>query len=146
MRSRTTPADLDAAARAIVAEAFERGSADNLTALVVRVDALPTQNANEVHAAADRAAVSAGAGAAHGVRRLHRSCASCTPAARSHVYLASYEDRRAGGHQDARPPSCSGDAAHLERFLMEDWVAQRISNAHVMKAAARGRKRNFYTP
>jgi hypothetical protein len=36
-----------------------------------------------------------------------------------------------------------GDVAHLERFLMEDWVAQRISSAHVVKAAARGRRRNF---
>ena len=35
------------------------------------------------------------------------------------------------------------DVAHLERFLMEDWVAQRISNPHVVKAAARGRRRNF---
>jgi hypothetical protein len=40
--------DLDAAARAIVAEAFERGSGDNLTVLVARIDALPPAAANEV--------------------------------------------------------------------------------------------------
>ncbi len=41
--------DLDAAAQLIAREAFDRGSEDNLTTLVVRVDALPTQDANEVH-------------------------------------------------------------------------------------------------
>jgi serine/threonine protein kinase len=35
------------------------------------------------------------------------------------------------------------DPAQLERFLMEDWVAQRIGNAHVMRAAGRGRKRSY---
>ena len=41
--------DLDAAAQLIAREAFDRGSNDNLTTLVVRVDALPAQDASEVH-------------------------------------------------------------------------------------------------
>ena len=40
--------DLDAAAKAIVAEAFGRGSADNLTVQIVRVDDLPDGQANEL--------------------------------------------------------------------------------------------------
>ena len=40
--------DLDAAARTIVAEAFERGSHDNLTVLLARVDALPEREVSEV--------------------------------------------------------------------------------------------------
>ena len=41
-------ADLDAAAKAIVEEAFERGSQDNLTVQIVRVDELPDGAASEV--------------------------------------------------------------------------------------------------
>src|SRR5262249_40255419 len=41
-------ADPDAAARAIVERALERGSTDNLTVQIVRVDALPPAEAREV--------------------------------------------------------------------------------------------------
>jgi len=40
-------ADLDAAAQAIVAAAYDNGSGDNLTVQVVRVDDVPSQNASE---------------------------------------------------------------------------------------------------
>lgn len=36
-----------------------------------------------------------------------------------------------------------GDPAYLERFLMEDWIARRINNAHVLKPCAQTRKRSF---
>ena len=39
--------DLDGAAKAIVAEAYRRGSPDNLTVQLVRVDALPEGDAGE---------------------------------------------------------------------------------------------------
>jgi serine/threonine protein phosphatase PrpC/predicted Ser/Thr protein kinase len=134
--------DLDGAARAIVAEAFERGSTDNLTVLVARVDALPEREVNEVlrqktelpsppplapRMELDGYTI---------VRELHAS-------ARSHVFLAT--DRESGETVALKTLATETreDTAHLERFLMEDWVAQRISNAHVMRAAGRGRKRNY---
>ena len=41
-------ADLDAAAKAIVDQAFEAGSEDNLTVQIVRIDELPDAEASEV--------------------------------------------------------------------------------------------------
>jgi serine/threonine protein kinase len=35
------------------------------------------------------------------------------------------------------------DEAYLERFLMEEWVARRINNAHVLKPCEQSRKRNY---
>jgi serine/threonine protein phosphatase PrpC len=138
-------ADLDAAARAIVAEAHERGSADNLTAMVARVDSLPERDVNEAlrqqtelpfpPALAPRMELDGYVI----VRELHAS-------ARSHVFLATDSASGEAVTLKTLATEMREDAAHLERFLMEDWVAQRISNAHVMRAAGRGRKRShLYT-
>jgi serine/threonine protein phosphatase PrpC len=134
--------NLDDAARLIAREAFDRGSADNLTALVVRVDALPEQSANEIHRQLTELPFPPALVARMQFdgftiqRELHSS-------SRSHVYLATLEDSPAPVVIKTLSTELQGDDAHVERFLMEDWVAQRISNAHVLKAAARGRKRNY---
>ena len=135
-------ADLDAAAKLIAREAFDRGSDDNLTTLVVRIDALPAQNAAEVHLQLtelpfppelvprmtfDGFTI---------LRELHAS-------SRSHVYLASCEDSALPVVIKTLSTELRADVAQLERFLMEDWVAQRISNPYVLKAAARGRRRSY---
>jgi serine/threonine protein phosphatase PrpC len=135
-------ADLDAAARAIVAEAHERGSPDNLTLMVARVDALPEREVSEVlrqktelpfpPALAPRMELDG----YQIVRQLHAS-------ARSHVFLATDRENGEPVVIKTLATEMREDSAHLERFLMEDWVAQRISNAHVMRAAGRGRKRNY---
>jgi serine/threonine protein phosphatase PrpC len=134
--------DLDAAARVIAGEAFERGSQDNLTAVIVRVDGVPAQSAKEVHRQLtelpfppdlvprmtfDGFTI---------LRELHAS-------SRSHVYLASLDPAAAPVVIKTLATEMRADVAHLDRFLMEDWVAQRISNAHVVKAAARGHRRNY---
>jgi len=134
--------DLDAAAQLIAREAFDRGSDDNLTTLVVRVDALPTQDANEVHRQLTELPFPPDLVARMNfdgftiLRELHAS-------SRSHVYLASSEDSPAPVVIKTLSTELRADVAQLERFLMEDWVAQRISNPYVLKAAARGRRRNF---
>ena len=134
--------DLDAAAQLIAREAFDRGSDDNLTTLVVRVDALPTQDANEVHRQLTELPFPPELVARMNfdgftiLRELHVS-------SRSHVYLASLEDSPLPVVIKTLSAELRADVAQLERFLMEDWVAQRISNPHVLKAAARGRRRNF---
>ncbi len=134
--------DLDSAARLIAREAFDRGSGDNLTAMIVRVDAIPAQSANEVHRQLTELPFPPALTARMTfdgftiVRELHSS-------SRSHVYLASYDPAAAPVVIKTLATELQSDVAHLERFLMEDWVAQRISNAHVVKAAARGRRRNY---
>ncbi len=134
--------DLDAAARAIVAEALERGSIDNLTAQIVRIEELPDQNADEIlrnlsqlpfppllvpRELFDGYRI---------VREIHAS-------ARSHVYLASDDDAHPPVVIKTLSTELQQDPAQVDRFLMEDWIARRINNAHVMRPIEATRPRSF---
>ena len=134
--------NLDAAAKRIVDEAFRRGSTDNLTLQLVRVDELPRQDVGEVHRQAGELPFPPELKARmvfdgyRIVRELHASN-------RSHVYLAV--DGQTGERVVIKTPSVDlrGDPAYLERLMMEEWVARRIDNAHVLKAPPQSRKRNY---
>ncbi|MES2183929.1 MAG: bifunctional protein-serine/threonine kinase/phosphatase [Pseudomonadota bacterium] len=136
------PHDLDGAAEAIAREAWRRGSPDNLTVQIVRIDGLPTQGVNEIHT--QRAALAlppvlearAEFDGYRIVRDLHRS-------SRSHIYLAV--DGETGRPVVLKTPSIDlqNDPQHLDRFLVEEWVARRIDSAHVLKAGTPTRKRNY---
>ena len=136
------PHDLDAAARSIAEEAYRRGSPDNLTVQVVRIDALPDGDFNELQA--QRAALQLPPmldarmrfDGYTIVRDLHRSH-------RSHIYLAVDDDT--GQSVVLKTPSIDlqNDEAHLDRFLLEEWVARRIASAHVLKPHVPDRKRNY---
>ena len=134
--------DLDQAAKAIVALAFERGSQDNLTAQIVRVDELPDSNATEVFGQPtelplppllEPRMVFDGYRI---VRELHGS-------SRSHIYLAV--DIETETTVTIKIPSIDlrDDPAYLKRFMMEEWVARRIDSPHVLKPWLPARKRNF---
>lgn len=136
------PSDLNTLAHHIVQSAVDHGSDDNLTVQIVRIDELPDQEAAEA---------------------LHRlSCAPLPPqfvprmefdgyviirelhfSHRSHIYLAT--DKESGIAVALKVPSVDlqNDAAHLERFMMEEWIARRINSAHVLKPFNLTRKRNF---
>lgn len=134
--------DLDAAARAIVAQAHEHGSPDNLTVQIVRVDALPGAEAAEVQQLvaelpfppplAPRAEIDG----YRILRELHVS-------ARSRLFLA--EDLGAPGGEPVVLKTLSTelreDPAQVDRFLMEDWIAQRIDSAHVVRRRDSGRRK-----
>jgi len=70
------------------------------------------------------------------VRELHGSF-------RSHIYLAI--DRETDTQVVVKTPSIDlqADAAYVERFLTEEWVARRIDSAHVLKPCLQTRKRHF---
>ncbi|MEK1906850.1 MAG: bifunctional protein-serine/threonine kinase/phosphatase [Pseudomonas sp.] len=133
-------ADLDAAARAIVALAYARGSTDNLTAQLVRIDELPVQDAGELYQTLSELPCPPLLDARMEfdgftiVRELHAS-------SRSHVYLALDGETPVV----LKTPSIDlqHDAAYLERFLTEEWIARRIDSAHVLKPSAQTRKRHY---
>ena len=62
---------------------------------------------------------------------------------RSHIYLA--EDKANGAVVVIKIPSIDlrGDAAYLKRFMMEEWIARRLTSAHVLGTPAQTRRRNF---
>ena len=136
------PADLDGAARIIANEAYDNGSQDNLTVQIVRVDALPDGEANEVLGPASELpppplleprTIFDGYEI---LREIHGS-------SRSHIYLAT--DTETASVVAIKIPSIDlrDNPDYLRRFMMEEWVARRIDNAHVLKPCPRSRRRNF---
>jgi serine/threonine protein phosphatase PrpC len=134
--------NLDATAKEIVDEAFQQGSTDNLTVQIVRVENLPVQDANELYQSLTELPFPPLLDARMQfdgytiVREIHAS-------SRSHIYLAV--DNETNSQVVIKTPSIDlrGDPAYLERFLMEDWVARRLNNAHVLKPCPLTRKHNF---
>ncbi len=138
----TQSADLNAAAKSIGQEAYRRGSTDNLTVQIVKIDAIPLADATDaIGQSADLPLpqlleprqVFDGYTV---VRPLHSS-------SRSHIYLAV--DIETNTPVALKIPSIDlrGDPAYLRRFMMEEWIARRIDSPHVLKASALTRTKNF---
>jgi serine/threonine protein phosphatase PrpC/ribosomal protein L39E len=136
--------DINDVAKILVETAYKFGSTDNLTAQVVRIDSVPSQDINErvqqltelpfppildVRANFDGFKI---------VRNLHAT-------SRSHVYLAEDNETPSSLPIVIKTPSVDlqDDSAYLERFLMEEWIAKRISSAHVLKPCELTRKRHY---
>src|SRR5256885_6832371 len=134
--------DLDKAASAIVQQAFDAGSQDNLTAQIVRIDELPDSAASEVYGQPSELPLPPLLEARmvfdgyRIVRELHGS-------SRSHIYLAV--DIETDAVVTIKIPSIDlrDDPAYLKRFMLEEWVARRIESPHVLKPCLLQRKRNF---
>jgi serine/threonine protein kinase/serine/threonine protein phosphatase PrpC len=134
--------DLDAAAAALAAAAYERGSADNLTVQLVRVDGLPSGGLGELQQQLAELPLPPllDAGAEFDGYRIERELHASS---RSHVYLAS--DIPTGARVVIKIPSVdlSQDAGHLEAYLMEEWIARRIDHPNVLKPGSQNRKKHF---
>jgi serine/threonine protein phosphatase PrpC len=139
---RTHKGDLDKAAKVILDEAYQQGSTDNLTIQIVKVDQLPLQDIAEVYQQLttlpfppelkprmefDGYEI---------IRDIHIS-------SRSHIHLAVDTETKEQVIIKAPSVDLREDAAYLERFLMEEWIARRINNAHVLKPSLQTRKRNY---
>lgn len=134
--------DLDAAARRIAATAYERGSEDNLTVQILRVEQLPDPALSELCQRVTELPFPPQLGPRslldgyEILRELHVS-------SRSHVYLAM--DSEAGTPVALKIPASDlrDDPAALERFLAEEWIARRVGSAHVLKPRDRNRPQNY---
>lgn len=134
--------DLDQLARQLVDDAYAAGSDDNLTIQIIRLEGLPSQHFTEVQQQLDllppapQLAARMDFDGYHIIRDIYIS-------GRSHVFLAA--DKDTGEQLVIKTPSTDMRHNHeyLESFLMEDWIARRISNAHVLKAIDPPRKKNY---
>jgi len=133
--------DLQHAAKAIVEEAYAQGSSDNLTAQIVRIDALPAAGTRNLHEQLHELPLPPlleprmEFDGYRIVREVHAS-------SRSHVYLAS--DLDSGAAVILKIPSLDlrDNPAYLERFMMEEWIARRIDSVHVLKPCLPPRQRS----
>ncbi|RDE18270.1 bifunctional protein-serine/threonine kinase/phosphatase [Motiliproteus coralliicola] len=134
--------DLDEAAKALVQHAIEKGSDDNLTLQIVRVDKLSATEGSPLQQQMEKLVIPPLLQPRQEfdgfliLREMHSN-------SRSHVYLA--KDLEDNSQVVIKIPSVElgNNPAYLERFLMEEWVARRIDNVHVMKAGMQNRKRNY---
>jgi serine/threonine protein phosphatase PrpC len=136
------PDDLDRAAQAIGQAAFAAGSPDNLTVQIARIDALPDQD--------DTAPPDNGLSLPppHPLRtriafdgyRIERELHTSN---RCQVWLAS--DLDSGERVAIKVPSTEArtDPAALRRFAMEEWIAARIDNPHVVRPKPNPRGRGW---
>ena len=134
--------DLQATAQILLDEAYEDGSTDNLTIQIVKIDTLPDKAVTEI----DKQLIDKPLppileprmdfDGYEIIRALHGS-------SRSHVYLAV--DKETGTKVVIKTPSIDlqNDKAYLERFVMEEWIAIRMNNPHLVKSYLPTRKRNY---
>jgi serine/threonine protein phosphatase PrpC len=134
--------DLDGAAGIIVGEALRRGSTDNLTVQIVRIDQVPDAEAVEAFGPSSDLPLPPLLDARmlfdgyRIVREIHGSN-------RSHIYLAVDTDTDALVALKIPSIDLRDDPAYLRRFMMEEWVARRLDSPHVLKPPSHSRKRNF---
>jgi serine/threonine protein phosphatase PrpC len=132
------------AAAGITARALERGSLDNVTCQVLRVDALPNEDVHEFYRRfaelpfpppLEPGMILDGYKI---VRELHAS-------KRTQIYLAL--DGRTDHKVILKTPSVNyeDDPEYIDRFLHEEWVGRRIDNQHVLKVLSpHGRRQCLY--
>ncbi|MCB2058886.1 MAG: protein kinase [Novosphingobium sp.] len=137
--------NLDSVARIIAEAALAAGSQDNLTVQLARIDTLPDGAIDDL--IGDQVALPPAPRLEPGqtfegysiLRELHSG-------SRSHVYLA--RDKADGSKVALKVPATehAQDPAQMQALLLEEWVARRISNPHVLKAAPiRGARRHAYS-
>ena len=124
--------DFEALTQTLIKQALEVGSDDNLSLQIAYVDALPEQTSFEWQERIDHMKK---------VPRLtagveldgYRIIRDIYLSARSHVHLA--EDLESGVRVIIKTPSneLADNQDFLESLLMEEWVAKRLNNIHVLK-------------
>ncbi|WP_417565264.1 protein kinase domain-containing protein [Marinobacter sp.] len=137
---RESGSDLDGAARLLSATALERGSDDNLTAQIIRVDSVPSERENsELFKQLSGLPFAPELNPGQTLdgycvqRQIHAS-------SRSHVYLAV--DKSTQANVVLKFPSMEQrhDPVYLEQFFTEQWIARRLNNPHVVRPFAPDRQ------
>lgn len=129
--------DLQAAAEALITTALARGSEDNVTVMLARVESLPPDIASPINRDGlrlpPRLAPRQDFEGYRVVRELQQT-------ARSQVVMAVDAD---GREWALKLPTAdlASDAHELDRFSTEEWVARRVDSPHVVKAAPAEKKR-----
>jgi serine/threonine protein kinase len=135
--------DLQQAAEKIAAKALDNGSDDNISIQIVCVDSLPEKEASEVIKEAAQLPFPPQLQARMRfdgytiISKLYTS-------ARSHVFRAVDDETQEQVVIKAPSVELSDDSDHLERLLLEEWIARRINSAHVLKPTKQARKRHFF--
>lgn len=134
--------DLDAAAAEAVTLALSNGSDDNLTVQFLRVVSVPPPVAGDM----GLQAASLSFAPEFRERMLFEGYRILRPlhqSSRSHVWQAL--DESSGALVAIKLPSVDlrNDPVYLERFLLEEWIARKLDNPHVVAAFNADRPKKF---
>ena len=133
---------LDEIAKQLINEAYSAGSLDNLSIQIVRINSLPSQDIDEL-----QQQINVLTPAPPLSTRMnfdgYKILRDIYISSRSHVFLA--EDLDTNEKVVIKTPSAEmkNNERYLESFLMEDWIAKRLNNAHILKAIEPTRKRHY---
>ena len=137
-----TSSNIEVTADRIAQHALEAGSHDNVTCQIVKIESLPSQDANEIYNELTRLPFPPHLGPGmtmDGYEILQEVHASTT----SQLYKV--RDVESGVLFMMKTPSVnySDDPAYIERFYMEEWAGKRIQSDAVLKIIEQTRQRNF---
>ncbi len=126
----------------IIKHAINANTHDNVTCQILRIDSLPSQDANEVYNELTRLPFPPHMGpgmSIDGYEILDEIHASTT----SQLYKV--RDIESGDLFIMKTPSVNfdDDPAYIERFYMEEWAGKRINSKFVLKVFELSRPRNF---
>jgi protein phosphatase len=129
-------------AKEIITTALENNSDDNLTLQIVKINNLPKKDVNEIQNEIFEKPIPELLNEGdifdgfEVLSILHSN-------SRSHVYLV--KDIKSKEKVVLKAPSHDRkeDISYLESFLLEDWIAKRINNKHVLKAHEIDRPKNY---
>lgn len=124
-------ASLEKIAKNICNAALDKGSTDNLTCLLLKVDNLPNSNIGELFKTSIELTIPPALSVGNEIddyqidKIIHQG-------ARSHVYLAT--DKHTKRQQILKMPSLNfiDDTAYLEGFCKEQWVGQKLTHPSIM--------------
>lgn len=134
--------NLQLAAKRIVEEAYDAGSKDNLTIQIIKIEQLPEQNINEVHQQASLLPAISSLQARMNFDG-HTILREIYISSRSHVYLAKNNLTQEVVVIKTPSSEMKYNETYLENFLMEEWIAKRLNNPHVLKAIESKQKRHY---
>ncbi len=133
---------LNVLAEKIVARSLEMGSDDNVSCQLIRIDELPSQDADEVIAKLTELPfppeLYEGV-TIDGYRITRELHASST----SQLYMAIDVDTNEKVVLKTPSVNFEDDPAYLERFQLEEWAGRRIDSPHVIRTVEQVRPRNF---
>jgi len=134
--------DMDTACQALTRLAYDAGSQDNISSLLLQVTRLRAPDINKVAARLGRLPFPPDLKPGHridGYRIRERFFES----ARSHLYRVT--DEHTGRQLILKAPSENyrDDPSYIERFIMEEWVGLRLQSPYIVRVVSQLRPRQF---
>lgn len=134
--------NLEILAQTLVELALQNGSDDNLTALLVAVEQLPSETLNERHRRLSQLPIPPVMRVGNRIDN-YEVLEIIFSGTRSHMYLV--KDLSSGLRYTLKAPSTnfSDDPLYLDGFVREEWVGQQIDHPNVMKTFKPAQEKNF---